>query len=108
MPFADTASEGRWVYPGDRATNRLEDMPWIIAQPNGGIFENCAALEPAYSTVDGQGRTMVVVDIGCGRHHCYYCRLVVLMVQHVSGSTRRSTSNCADSARLHSLISRTH
>lgn len=77
VPFADMDMEGVWEYPGARGTNRLEGMPWIIAQPNGGIFENCAALEPAYSTLDARGRSMVVVDIGCGRHHCYYCRWAI-------------------------------
>ena len=74
VPFSDSDFEDSWVYPGQLNTNRLQEMPWIIAQPNGGVFENCAALEPAYSTKDNYGRTMVVVDIGCARRHCYYCR----------------------------------
>ena len=74
IPFSDTDIEGSWVYPTTPDVNRIGEMPWIIAQPNGGAFENCAALEPAFSTKDSKGRDMLVVDIGCGRSHCYYCR----------------------------------
>ena len=74
VPYSDTGLEDRWMYPEDQGNNRRQQMPWIIAQPNGGVFENCAALEPAYSTRDQNGRSMVLVDIDCARKHCYFCR----------------------------------
>ena len=61
--------ENKWIHPEYPDDDRRQDIPWIIAQPNGGYFENCGAVEPLYST----GMHALVEDMFCQRHNCYYC-----------------------------------